>query len=283
MLAALVMSLGGRAALAQDAPSPAPTRASGPESGPVSAPPGVDLRPVAPGAQPKSGASARPSADVPTVRPVGGDAPYAGARRLKFDDLRRVYGGASDVSPLDAQLASMPKDLRIPNNFHAVYQIPRDAPTPYAGWFVRLQGSTWAVFPQSVYVTTKEGTSVPVPPGTQYFVGGVPLTEGAEWPIKGRPSVTVERQDNSVDSRAASDEGTVITRAPGTRVNDASAGPAVARELATKGVKPGEEDAGREAAAQRAADAERLMVDEAYRARRVGVLMGRIAERVVGR
>lgn len=144
-------------------------------------------------------AGATTTAPAPGQRSGNNDGPY----RLRLQDLNPVAPRASDVSSQDAGLAIAPRDLRVPNNFRGIYQIPKDAPTPYAGWFVRISGATWAVFPQSVYEDSDKGVIIQVPPGTQYFSGGIPLSGPLPSRNDASPLATPERIDSSVTNQEA--------------------------------------------------------------------------------
>ncbi len=190
---------------------------------------------------------------------------------LRISDLRRVKPGTGDVSPLDAKLDVRDNDLRIPNNFGGVYQIPADAPTQYAGWFVRISGGVWAVFPQSTYRRTKKGVTETVPPGTQYFVGGIPID-----PMRVASRVGVggggpERQDEREDSAVVSVpmEGSLplILRAESNMVAD-DAGPDVNAVV----VSGGDLESSRAAWSQ---GTERWISDTGYRSRRLSELLGK--------
>jgi hypothetical protein len=71
------------------------------------------------------------------------------------------------------------QDLRMQNDFGTVYRFT--APNPYGGpgntgqtMFMRIEGGTTAVFPQSVYVPTRQGEIPLVPPGTTFYIGDLP-------------------------------------------------------------------------------------------------------------
>lgn len=226
--------------------------------------------------------------DEPAPAVTNHEARKPRADRLTLKDLKRVDAGMADVGTLDGGLRSMPNDLRVPNNFVGVYQIPRDADTPYAGWFVRISGSVWAVFPQSVYKRTRDGISIPVPPGTKFFLGGVPLG--------GRTGATPLNQDvpefggGPADSRVSTG---VMPQRPGatdvllsgavgegpisTRVFDGE----LARERSKTTAVPSANapGAGQQGAAPTSEDrspevnAEKMLQDTRYRERRLAEIM----------
>jgi hypothetical protein len=105
---------------------------------------------------------------------VGPGQDGGGGGALGVRDLKRVEATQADTSPLAGGLRAMPTDLRMPNDFGGVYQIPFGSGTRYDGWFVRVRGGTYAVFPRSVYEEGRNGLRPTVPPGTIYLTGGIP-------------------------------------------------------------------------------------------------------------
>lgn len=80
--------------------------------------------------------------------------------------LEKVEAGVADVGPLDAGMRAMQVDLRQPFGFDSVYRIHgRD------DVFVRGQGGLYAVFPQSVYANTRNGSIPLIPHGTTFYIG----------------------------------------------------------------------------------------------------------------
>lgn len=132
-----------------------------------------------------------------------------GNQRMVFKDLRRVEATVGDISPLDAGMRQLSGGLREGTGFQGVYQIPKDAATPYAGWFVRASGGVWAVFPQSVYVEKEGQMLAQIPPGTRYFIGGVPLRND----LVRNLDTHDERMNVRVDTDSTN------TRQPGNRID----------------------------------------------------------------
>lgn len=241
---------------------------------------------MAPKSNATAGADLRRNTEpsAPTVNP---EPRKPRADRLTLQDLKRVDAGMADVGSLDGGLRNMPNDLRVPNNFVGVYQIPRDADTPYAGWFVRISGSVWAVFPQSVYKRTRDGISIPVPPGTKFFLGGVPLggRTGATPLNQDVPGLGGAPEDSRVSTGVmperpgASDllpSGVVGEGPISTRVFEGE----TARERSRTKMTPGMEGAGAGVGEQTAAtdrspevNAERMLQDTRYRERRLAEIM----------
>ncbi len=250
---------------------------------PAQTAPAEDQRPVAPKSNANSGADLRrndePAAPMPNPEPR-----KPRADRLTLKDLRRVDAGMSDVGVLDGGLRSMPNDLRVPNNFAGVYQVPRDADTPYAGWFVRISGSVWAVFPQSVYKRTRDGISIPVPPGTKFFLGGIPLggRSGATPLNQDVPELSGAPEDSRVntgvmplrpDATSALPSGAIGEGPISTRVLDAEQ----ARERSKTSAIPTPEDAAGAGAEKTSrgpeVNAEKMLQDQRYRERRLAEIM----------
>ena len=91
--------------------------------------------------------------------------------QVQPQDLRRIEQGTTDANPLEASQLVMPLDLRQPNDFETVYEIEGPGGSRQ---YVRFAGGTAAVFPRSVYVPTRNGVMVDVPPDTRFYIGGVP-------------------------------------------------------------------------------------------------------------
>lgn len=222
--------------------------------------------------------AAAPGAIIPAAAGISTRArtvtPVSSQTHLRISDLRRVKPGTGDVSPLDAKLDVRDNDLRIPNNFGGVYQIPADAPTPYAGWFVRISGGVWAVFPQSTYRRTKKGVTETVPPGTKYFVGGVPIDAMRAAVLGGGGggggSERLDaREDNALQSVPVDGSLPIMTRADSMSFVDAVGG---GRDVNTVIVSAGDLESSRLAWSQ---GTERWISDTGYRSRRLGELLGR--------
>lgn len=97
----------------------------------------------------------------------------AGASRaqvLDEDRFRAIEEGFDDVSPQAASNRVQHVDNRIPLDFLRVYEI-MDAP----GLLARRSGAVTAVFPRSVY---NDDASAPIPPGTVFYLGELPLDLG---------------------------------------------------------------------------------------------------------
>ncbi len=117
-----------------------------------------------------------------------------GSRRLiGLETLRRVDAGVEDLGGLEAPARLIDKGLRQPNDWIGVYQIPQGTGTRFDGWFVRVHGGVYAVFPRSEYVPTQDGVYVPVPAGTLFFVGGIPLADDVARPGRGLEAVDTRR------------------------------------------------------------------------------------------
>ncbi len=262
--------------------TPVPKAESTPEAMPSPESPPFGERPIAPPptTAPRSAAPAVPLvAQAASSRSAHGavGAIPAGQTHLRIADLRRVRPGVGDVSPLDAKMDVRDADLRIPNNFGGVYQIPADAPTPYAGWFVRISGGVWAVFPQSVYRRTKQGMVDRVPPGTQYFVGGIPIDAmrvavGASIASGGAPERIDARESSDVISEPIDGSLPMPTRVQSTLVNGRAGA-----EVNPVIVSSGDAESSRQAWAS---STERWIADGGYRSKRLGELLAKASRPV---
>lgn len=114
---------------------------------------------------------------------------------LRVVELKRVEAFVADMGALSTSGRQQRADLRLPNDFGGVYEIPKDADTPYAGWFARARGGMIAVFPRGSYVPSERGMVAIVPPNTRYILGNVPLGLGNP------PATQAPHTDHSIDSR----------------------------------------------------------------------------------
>lgn len=114
---------------------------------------------------------------------------------LRVVELKRVEAFVADMGALSTSGRQQKADLRLPNDFGGVYQIPKDADTPYAGWFARARGGMIAVFPRGSYVPSDDGMIAIVPPNTRYILGNVPLGFG------NASASQAAHTDHSIDGR----------------------------------------------------------------------------------
>jgi hypothetical protein len=98
----------------------------------------------------------------------------------------RIDPGQGDTSPNALSLRRLDLDLRQPSGFQHVYQISSiDAFGARQNTFMRVDGAVSAVFPRSVYVPVA-GTLLPdIPPGTIFYIGGLPKFGQEPRPIPG--------------------------------------------------------------------------------------------------
>ncbi len=99
-----------------------------------------------------------PSQRLPQTTSVPGVPPM-------LDRIDPLYG---DASPLSHSLREMDMqaDLRSPVGFQNIYRVPgRD------DLLMRQSGGVYAIFPQSAYVPSRNGSIAVVPPGTIYSIG----------------------------------------------------------------------------------------------------------------
>lgn len=81
---------------------------------------------------------------------------------------KRVEQGVADDGPLKSSLRVIQPQLRLPQNFGDVYSFrDRDGKSKYA----RVSGGLTAVFDQSEYVDTRDGTLPLIPAGTIFRLG----------------------------------------------------------------------------------------------------------------
>ncbi len=89
--------------------------------------------------------------------------------------LKRVEQGIADTDPLRVGRRQLGHDLRAPSGYRDVYEVHMGPGAgPGTRRFVRQNGAVYAVFPRSIYQLTDRGVSAPVPPGTIYYLGGLP-------------------------------------------------------------------------------------------------------------
>lgn len=103
--------------------------------------------------------------------------PIAGAGQpVKAQQLHPVEQGVGDLNPLQTSDRLVPLDLRQPTGWDRVYRLSGDAnKNGGRGLFARIDGGIAAVFPWSTYASTVTGSRMPtVPPGTTYYIGGLP-------------------------------------------------------------------------------------------------------------
>ena len=96
-------------------------------------------------------------------------APGASAQVRGNPRLTPVEEAVADTGPLSASERLMPQDLRVPASFDRVYRL-----SGKAGQFARVNGAITAVFPRSQYVVTSSGAVPEIPPGTTFYIGGLP-------------------------------------------------------------------------------------------------------------
>lgn len=91
---------------------------------------------------------------------------------------------------------------------------PGDATTGDGRLFARFQGDVAAVFPGSTYARTKKGSVATIPPGTVFYIGGVPEDVAAR--LRGESAARPAPAFNAVVTLAGRDaRGGYSTRAGG--------------------------------------------------------------------
>lgn len=81
--------------------------------------------------------------------------------------LQPVEQTVADRGPLSTSLRWVQYGLREPYGFQQLYQLPIGEQN-----YVRRNAGLWAVFPRSLYITTRNGVSSSIPAGTVYYIGG---------------------------------------------------------------------------------------------------------------
>ncbi len=104
--------------------------------------------------------------------------------------LRPVEAGVADVGPLSTSLREFRHDLRVPTGFADVYEL---SPATGLDGFARASGAITAIFPRSIYIPTREGVLVGVPPGTVFHIGPLPTTGAAPTPTPSAPRGSIDR------------------------------------------------------------------------------------------
>lgn len=122
--------------------------------------------------------------------------------------LTRVEQNVADVDPLGVSFRQLSTDLRQPTGFRDVFRIDNanlDGPRygysnpSHATMLARVDGAVTAVFPQSVYMPTRKGSVAMIPPGTIFYIGGLPSDSFSSFD---EPPPSETRVDSRVDLRA---------------------------------------------------------------------------------
>jgi len=91
-------------------------------------------------------------------------------------ELERVEEIWGDAGPLNESLRQLPLDMRRPSGFEHLYRVPGSK-----NLLTRMDGSLAAVFPRSVYSSSPNGVIPVIPPGTVFYVGGLPDESYNRW------------------------------------------------------------------------------------------------------
>lgn len=92
--------------------------------------------------------------------------------RAQTAPLRPVDPMVADTGPLSVSARRLPADLRVPTGFDQVYRVPGGGG---GDLFARMNGGITAVFPRSTYAPAGSGGAlVEIPPGTVFYIGGLP-------------------------------------------------------------------------------------------------------------
>lgn len=88
------------------------------------------------------------------------------AQQTADQPIKPVDQTVADLDPLLTSFRDMQVDLRQPLGFQGVYRVPGQEDK-----FMRSSGALYAVFPHSIYTSTKKGIAPLVPAGTVYYIG----------------------------------------------------------------------------------------------------------------
>jgi len=80
--------------------------------------------------------------------------------------LTPVHQGVSDIGPLSTSFLVQSPDLRVATDFDKVYRVPGSDKH-----LMRIDGALAAVFPESEYISTREGIYAVIPAGTVWTIG----------------------------------------------------------------------------------------------------------------
>ena len=107
--------------------------------------------------------------------------------------FQEIEAGVEDANPFAASFRSQMADFRQPTGFDRVYRVGG-----LDDRFMRAQGGLYAVFPRSVYATTREGEVAVIPPSATFYVGRAAMdqlveTTQVDRALRERPLATDER------------------------------------------------------------------------------------------
>jgi hypothetical protein len=118
----------------------------------------------------------------------------SGPAMLDPSGFQRVDPRYGDTDPLRMSLRELSVDLRLTDDFSSVYLIPGTRPGGADDRFARRSGGITAVFPRSIYEATNGGVIPVIPPGTVFYLDGVPapqpwdlVAQGGDGQGTGRP------------------------------------------------------------------------------------------------
>lgn len=131
------------------------------------------------------------------------------------EGLRRVEQGVADAGPLSISLRDLSGDLRTPDAFRDVYRLPNSVGRR-GGQFARVSGNGGiiAVYPRGAYTPTSNGLRADVPPGTIFYIGGIPPDPPGFGPATGPSGAISLRIDPRVDRglEPPEDRGVIMPR-----------------------------------------------------------------------
>lgn len=119
--------------------------------------------------------------------------------------LTPVHQGVSDIGPLSTSFLVQSPDLRVATDFDKVYRVPGSDKH-----LMRIDGALAAVFPESEYISTRNGIYAVIPAGTVWTIG-VPTA-----PANSKKSNTENAPNNSanvgIGIRSSDDEDDLSPR-----------------------------------------------------------------------
>ncbi|MBL8875659.1 MAG: hypothetical protein JNM86_07680 [Phycisphaerae bacterium] len=122
--------------------------------------------------------------------------------------MKPVDAGIADVGPLSGPGRSLSPGLRQPSGFDRVYEVELNGKK----YFARQNGSTVAVFPRSAYTHIDGRSTILIPAGTTFYLGGLPANARPVSPEEmaanyaGKPqnlAMPVHAQSTRIDLSAA--------------------------------------------------------------------------------
>lgn len=133
-----------------------------------------------------------------------------GPQQDPADGPRRVLDPAvEDLGPLSESLRLLDTGLGLPGSFENVQAVPG-----YDDMYMRVAGGLYAVFPRSLYVSTRFGDAPIIPNDTVFYIGPPPSLSDAV-PPRPLPEELMKPRAIGAGSRMISENGEPSGPAPG--------------------------------------------------------------------